>query len=121
MLESLLPSTVYTAHALTVKLFEGDHYFTRREVCCEYYLRPNTIRGRNLFEEIHHVPWHIQCTCLYNDETFSCHQSKLFTWSAMQQTLEIESLLLLTRILHTFHAVMDSSHTPGHVKSFDRW
>ena len=37
MLESSLPSTSYTPHALTAKTIEGDHYFTRREVdvCCE--------------------------------------------------------------------------------------
>ena len=61
------------------------------------------------------------CHGIYmHDKTLSYHQSKLFTWSAVQQALEIASLLLLTRILHTFHSVMDSSHTPGHLKSFDR-
>ena len=45
MLESLLPSSVYTAHALLAKLhvFESNHSLTHREVCCEYYLREKTI------------------------------------------------------------------------------
>ena len=46
MLESLLP---YATHALTAKLFNGNQYFTRMEVCCEYYSRAKSIRGNMVF------------------------------------------------------------------------
>ena len=44
---------------LTAKLFKGDHCFTSREECCEYYSRVNTVRGWNLFEEIRYIRWHL--------------------------------------------------------------